>query len=111
MLYLERKSRMDKTFTSVDDLDSYLQNNLYLNQTSDPTAVRYQYQDMLRQLDYFTRMTLNPVKLTILAYGKKYYYKTDLLEVFPDNTEISFTDPKGKMLLGDLLEIDNNLGD
>ena len=112
MLYLERKrTPMDKTFTSVDDLDSYLQSHLYLNQTSDPTAVKYQYQDMLRQLEYFSRITLNPYQLMILAYGKKYYYKTDLLEVFPDNTDISFSDTKGKMSLGDLLEIDDDLGD
>ena len=101
----------DKSFTSADGLDRYLQEHLFLNHTSDPTSVKYQYEDMLRQLDYFSRITLNPYKMTILAYGKKYYYKTDLLEVFPDNTDISFTQENGKIALEDLLQMDAELAD
>lgn len=102
---------MNKTFTSADELDCYLQTHLYLNHTSDPTAVKYQYEDMLRQLGYFNRITLNPQQMAVLAYGKKYYYRTSLLEVFPENTEISFTKDTGDILLGELLKIDEELAD
>lgn len=108
MRYLRR---MDKTFNSADELDVYLQTHLFLNHTSDPTSVKYHYEDLLRQLEYFSRIVLNPYKMIILAYGKKYYYKTDLLEVFPDNTDISFTKENGKIALEDLLQMDADMAD
>lgn len=98
-------------FFTIDDLDNYLQDNLYLNRTADPTNVKYLYGDMLRQMEFFRQFTVDKRNFSILAYDRKYYYRANLLEVFPDNASLSFKNNFQKISLRDLLEIDAEMKD
>lgn len=98
-------------FFTIDELNSYLQNNLYLNRTADPTNIKYRYSDMLRQIEYFRQFTVDKRNLTVLAYDRKYYYRADLLEVFPENANLSFKKDSQQILLKNLLGVDAELSD
>ena len=98
-------------FISIEDLDRYLRDNLYINKTADPTNTNYLYLDMLHQIEYFGQFVVDKRNLTILAYDKKYYYRTDLIDIFPENANISFEKSPYQMTLGDLLQINQELRD
>ncbi len=102
---------MNTKFTTVQELDTALQNSLYLNRTADPTNVKYIYEDMLHQIEYFRQFVLDIKNYYILAYDRKYYHRVDLLNVFPDNAGLSFEAVPSKMSLRQLLEIAHDLRD
>lgn len=102
---------MNTKFTTIQELDIALQNRLYLNRTADPTNVKYLYEDMLHQIEYFRQFVLDIKNYCILAYDRKYYHRVDLLSVFPDNAGLSFKAVPGKISLRQLLGIGYDLRD
>ena len=96
---------------SLWELDSILRDNVYMNATADPTHTKYLYDDVLRKLDGFRQFVVNPWACTVLAYDRKYYNRIDLLSVFTGNSGLSFEYSPGKIFLGELLDIDEAMGD
>ena len=97
-------------FDSSDKLINYLNNKLYINTTTDPSNLKYHYDDLVNDIESGNFFNLFTDSLEIFVYQEdRSYDKISLIDLLPLNAEPSFFMDERKAPLKDILEIAENL--